>query len=367
MPHQPDVTTEIIITDPSMPTRNLAASCLVLASLCSNPLSAQTGAEPSSFSWTSTDPIVSPVADAGHPIVSVKDPTVVRFNGKWHVFATTADRNGCWSMVYLNFRRWDEAGQAEPYYIDRNPNLAGYHCAPQVFYFGPQKKWYLVFQSQHPTFSTTDDIENPATWTAPQPFFDGTPKSVIEGWLDYWIICDDTHAYLFFSDDHGRYYRSRTRLADFPKGFDEPVVVMKEPNAADLFEASCVYRLKDTGKYLCIIECMGERGHRYFKAFETDRLDGKWTPMDKAATWATPFAGAANVKAQNGGTLWTADISHGEMLRDGIDETMTIDPQNLHFLFQGMDRNVVEPNYVLLPYRLALLNADNSRPVDEAL
>ena len=346
--------------------RKIMTLCAILAASGLGALDAQTGNLPPKLSWVSTGPLVAPVPDASHPIVSVKDPTVVRFNGKWHIYATTADKDGKWSMVYLNFRTWSEAPQAKPYYMDRNPNLAGYHCAPQVFYFRPQHKWYLVYQSQHPTFSTTDDIEKPETWSAPQAFFDGTPKSVVQGWLDYWIICDDTYAYLFFSDDNGRYFRSRTRLADFPKGFDEPVVVMQESRPADLFEASCIYRLKDSGNYLCMIECMGEHGHRYFKAFLADRLDGEWKPVENACSWATPFAGPMNVKAEDGGTLWTADISHGEILREGCDETMTVDPRNLHFLYQGMARDVSEPNYVLLPYRLALLREAEALPADEA-
>ena len=309
------------------------------------------------LSWTTTGPLISPVPDATHPLVSVKDPTVVYHDGKWHVFATTADKKGTWSMEYVSFSSWEEAAHAKPFYFDQNPNLRGYHCAPQVFFFRPQKKWYLVYQSQHPTFSTTDDIENPASWTAPEPFFKGTPASVVEGWLDYWIISDDTHVYLFFSDDHGRYYRSSTRREDFPTGFSDPVVVMQERNPGDLFEASCVYRLKGKNEYLCMIECMGENGHRYFRAFTSERLDGTWTPLPNASTWATPFAGPKNVQAKDGATVWSPDISHGEMLRDGIDEMMTIDPAHLQFLYQGVAHGVSEPDYSQLPYRLALLPA----------
>ncbi len=312
------------------------------------------------LAWTSTGPLISPITDAQHPIVSVKDPTVVYDNGKWHVYATTADTNGNWNMVYLNFRTWAEAATAQPYYLNQNPNLAGYHCAPQVFYFRPQKKWYLLYQSQHPTFSTTDDLAKPETWTAPQAFFQGTPASVVQGWIDYWIICDDTHAYLFFSDDNGRFYRSRTKLEDFPRNFGDPEVIMQETNKFDLFEASCVYRLQGLNQYLCFIECLGQYGRRYFKAFTTDRLDGTWKPLAGANTWETPFAGLNNVAAAAGGTLWTVDISHGELLRVGSDETMTVDPQNLHFLYQGMDRNASAPSYNLLPYRLALLSATNA-------
>ena len=308
-------------------------------------------------SWTTTGPIVLPMADARHPIISVKDPSVVFHGGRWHVFATTADTNGAWSMAYFNFANWDEAPQAKPFYLDQNPNLAGYNCAPQVFYFRPHGKWYLIFQSPQPRFSTADDLSKPETWSAPQNFFEGTPASVVEGWLDYWIICDDTHAYLFFPDDHGRLYRSRTRLENFPRGFDEPAVIMQEPSPGDLFEGSCVYRIKGTNRFLCLVECIGKQGSRYYRAFTADRLDGRWKPLPGANSEATPFAGNVNVSTADGSHLWTDGISHGELLREGSDETMIVDPQNLRFLYQGLPRGTREPQYVLLPYRLALLRA----------
>jgi hypothetical protein len=310
--------------------------------------------------WVSTGPLVLPTANAQHPIVSVKDPTIVYHDGRWHIFATTAAPKGAtsggWGMAYFNFATWDDAPRAKPFYLDQNPHFADYNCAPQVFYFRPQKKWYLIFQSQQPRFSTTDNLADPMSWSAPQDFFVGTPKSVAEGWLDYWIICDDTHAYLFFPDDHGRFYRSRTRLEDFPHGFSEPVVVLQEKNPGDLFEGSCVYRLKGTNRFLALLECIGKTGPRYYRAFTADRLDGEWQPLPGANSEATPFAGDANVTAEGRGQHWAEGISHGELLREGSDETMTVDPQNIRFLYQGLPRGTHEPNYVLLPYRLAILH-----------
>jgi hypothetical protein len=90
--------------------------------------------------WKASGILVKPVSDEDHTIVSVKDPTVVRFNDRWHIYATvysTSSKN--WSIVYLNFKDWADAADAKPYYIDSNPNLRGYHCAPQIFYFRPHK------------------------------------------------------------------------------------------------------------------------------------------------------------------------------------------------------------------------------------
>ena len=39
--------------------------------------------------WNSSSPILAPVADGTHPIVSVKDPTIVQYDGCWNFFEGT--------------------------------------------------------------------------------------------------------------------------------------------------------------------------------------------------------------------------------------------------------------------------------------
>lgn len=306
--------------------------------------------------WNTSAPLISPISDATHDLVSIKDPTVVQYGGYWHVYATVANKAGQWNMVYLKFPTWSQADSAKQIYLDTaNPAFAGYHCAPQVFYFTPQKKWYLICQSPQPTYSTTDDLSKPETWTAPQNFFPSTPSGAPATWIDFWVICDDTNAYLFFSGDDGRWYRSQTTLANFPNGFSNPVVVMQTASKFDLFEASCVYHIKGQNQYLAIIECIGATGRRYFKSFLADSLDGTWTPYHDSES--DPFAGRANLSFNPiGGAPWSNDISHGELLRDGYDQTLTIDPSSTQFLYQGMDTSTPSgTSYSQLPYRLALL------------
>ncbi len=308
------------------------------------------------LTWTSSGVLINPVSDDAHKLVSIKDPTVVYYNDTWHVYATTANDQGAWSIVYLSFKDWSEALGAKPYYIDDNPNLRGYHCAPQVFYFRPHKKWYLIYQSQQPQYSTTDDLSKPETWTPPEDFFTSTPPNVPQLWIDYWVICDDAHAYLFFTGDNGRMYRSRTKIEDFPNGMSDPEMVIEETRET-LFEGSMTYKIKGTSKYLTLVEGLGPS--RYYRAYIADRLDGKWTPVENADTYQAPFAGINNVAFQEGVKAWTMDISHGELVREGYDETLTIDPSNLRMLYQGRDPDSGGP-YHSLPYRLGLLTLGRS-------
>jgi hypothetical protein len=312
----------------------------------------------SPVTWSSTGPLISAIPDPTHSIVSVKDPSAFYYNNQWNVYATTADTSGNWNMVYLHFTDWSSAAAAQPYYMDATPGLSGYHCAPEVFYFTPQKTWYLIYQSGQPQYSTTSDPTQPATWTAPQNFFASQPASV-SNWLDFMVVCDSANCYLFFSGDNGIFYRSQTAIGSFPQGFSEPVAVMQAANAGDLFESAKVYTLEGLNQYLMIVEAMGPSGTRYYRSFIAPSLDGSLTPISGANSWQDPFAGINDVTFNAGVGNWTNDISHGELLRVGYDETMTIDPANLQFLYQGVNPANNAPNYSQIPYQLGLLTRTN--------
>jgi hypothetical protein len=316
------------------------------------PPEAGAGGATNSFHWCSTGPLIAPIATEDHPILSVKDPSVVYYGDRWHVFATTADRNAEWSLVYLSFADWADAPSAKLYYLNDNPALTGYHAAPQIFFFAPQNKWYLIFQSGQPQYTTSDDLSQPDSWQKPTNFFASMPAIVNKtagGWLDFWVICDDANCHLFFADDAGQFYRSQTTLEDFPNGFGEPVIAIQGTKET-VFEGGAVYRMDESGRYLAMIEAFGPTGHRFYRSYTADTLDGEWSPF--ADTWEAPLAAPSNVTFANG-NAWTKDISHGELLRSGFDQNLTVSLAGLRFLYQGVGKGT--PQYYQLPYRLGLL------------
>ncbi|MCX4852546.1 non-reducing end alpha-L-arabinofuranosidase family hydrolase [Streptomyces canus] len=157
-------------------------------------------------------------------------------------------------------------------------------AAPQVFRFARQKLWDMVHQT----------------------FFDSEPPVLTENKrsgfrLDFWTICDRSDCYLSFSDDDG-----------------------------------CL-RLGHSGTYLMLGEALatGSDWRRYFRAWTADSLGGTWTLL--ADTEANAFIRSNNVTFQDGRSAWTKDFSHGEAIREGVDQS-----------------------YSQLPCRLALLTRTNS-------
>ena len=318
-----------------------------------------------SIQWSGSAPLIAPVSDATHDLVAVKDPTVVNYNGRWHVYASSVSRAGAYNIVYTSFSDWAEAPSAPLRYMDQTSGFNTYVAAPQLFYFRPQSKWYLVYQAGPPKYSTANDPGDPTAWTPPAPFFATQPATVAQnggGWLDFWVICDAASCHLFFSDNHGRWYKSKTSIDQFPNGFGEPVVVMQDANAGRIFEASNVYRMSGTNQYLAIIEAFDQTSNnkRYFRSWIADSLEGPWLPWQASGSY--PFAGKRNVSFD--GTAWTDDISHGEAIRAGYDETLTVEPCGLRYVFQGADPTADNGgDYNKIPWRLGLLTeVSNASP-----
>lgn len=245
----------------------------------------QTAGLPSSFQKSSSDVLVAP-QDDGRGVQNVKDPSIVYYNGKYHVFAsiyTTGysktpikhetekrllslrrlqhhhlrielimsfrNQRSLTSfpsdLVYFSFSDFDQANSATFTYLSDTNIGSGYRAAPQVFYFAPQKLFYLVFQNGNAAYSTNPETSDHNGRSAPKNFFSGTPAIIQQNigngnWVDIWVICDSSNCHLFSSDDNGHLYRAQTSVGDFPNVFDNTVIALEDSYPNKLFEASNV-------------------------------------------------------------------------------------------------------------------------------
>jgi hypothetical protein len=306
------------------------------------------------FHWTSGPPVLRPTPVGGEGWLSVKDPSIVRHDGAWHLFFTLRGTKRSHAIGYLSCRDLAQAHTAPRHVLSCH---AGYFCAPQVFFFTPHRQWYLICQASDemwnpnylPAFSCTRDLSKPDSWSPLKPLFGRQPAGVT-AWLDFWVICDDARAHLFFTSLDGKMWRAETSLDHFPQGWSEPVVALE----GDVFEASHTYRLRGLNQYLTLIEAQNGHGWRYYKAYRAQRLDGPWIPL--AAERNEAFASLRNVSQE--ASRWTDAISHGELLRVAADERLEVDPVNLRFLIQGvLDANRKDKPYGQIPWSLGLLEA----------
>ncbi|MCA8995570.1 MAG: hypothetical protein KDA80_01235 [Planctomycetaceae bacterium] len=337
----------------------VAWACLAL--LISTPGPHLFGADPdlsllTPAKWRYSAPLIVPEQRTDDPSHAQKDPSIVFHEGRWHVFMT-AKLQGRSVTEYCSFEKWEDAHKADHTILPLCES--DYYCAPQVFFFRPHQKWYLVYQVGVPgqrkmwvAYSTTETIDDPTSWTPAQPMLDGGPNDPrTVGGIDYWIICDDTTAYLFFTSNDGRMWRMHTPLDQFPHGFHNCQLALKDK----IFEAAHIYKVQGMDKYLNVIE---ENGKRYFKAYVADRLDGEWMPL--AATDQQPFASWRNIAPADGVEPWTDNVSHGELIRSANDETLLIDPKEMRFVFQGLfEREKQGLGYGKFPWRIGILTPES--------
>lgn len=282
------------------------------------------------------------VLDRGAPgsfdSTAVKDPSIVQFESRWYLFYT-ARGNQKYSIGYVSAPDLRKIKAAPRFQLSQLNDGSGMYVAPEVFYFQPLRKWFLIYQTSRsnyqPAFSSTSTIDRPASWSRPETLVN---KSDRAKWIDFWVICDNRLAYLFYTRNHKDVTVMTTPLKDFPHGFSHPQVVF-----SGVHEAVHIYR--EAGmqeKYALLFESRNASGWRDYGLAEAPRLLGPWTTTNRH------FAS----RIDNG---WSRDVSHGELLRTGYDQLLEADVAHAQFLIQGMPPQDHTGNYPSLPWRLILI------------
>lgn len=339
--------------------------------------------------WTVSEPILQAGPKGTFDDVAVKDPTIVFYNGQYHLFYTskytteTARQLKAEGVpvppmragtVYVSAPTLEELKDARRHNLSKIVNEVV--IAPQVFYFKPQNLWYIIAHRVIPgsrvlvpIYLTNPQIEDVYGWSRPKDIRSGRPDGGF--WIDFWVICDEFNAHLFYSDQKGSVLRMQCPIEDFPLGLAdaEEHIAATQTGEDDfapwaMFEAAHIYRVQDSHNYFMIAEgaYWDENRNRYFDAryrfmigLVADRLEGPWRRIEKNDD--TYFSHADNLYYQDGRKSAYTQISHPELIRAGYNQRLEIKDFNIRMIFQSFDGSRIPENYIYddLPWELAVM------------
>jgi len=259
-----------------------------------------------------------PGAAGSFDATAVKNPSIIYAEGQWHLFYT-ARGNGRYSLGYAAAPALEGLAKAARTQLSALNAGSETFAAPQVFYFRPRREWFLIYQTAasnyQPVYATTKNIADPNSWSRPR---DLVRKTDTAKWIDFWIICDDRNAYLFYTREHNEVVAMITTLAQFPNGFSEPKTVFQ-----GVHEAVHIYREQGEERYAMLFERREEDLSRTYGLAESKALLGPWRVTD------SNFARA----------------SHGELIRRSADERLIADLHHPRFLIQELIPESKNRNY----------------------
>ena len=332
--------------------RLLKKSCSIILGLAlmvssfGSVVSAAANANPS---WSVDERVIFHGECKPYDYYAAKDPTIVRYDGQWLIYYTGANQSGGWQMCFTSASTIAGLKTAKRTYMSKIGEA--YFCAPELFYYEPQKLWYLVYQdgTHGAAYSTSTNPADPNSWQGPKSF--GISGNM--GW-DYYVICDDQYAYMYNtpSDGSGNLYVRKTSLANFPKGWSAPTVAIK-----NTFEGAEIYKCLADGKYYLLIEDM--KDGRYYELWTSSSAGGPWTQVAEKWAWR------GNLTKYNS-DKWTTNVSHGELVRAGYNQKLEINDINkVDFLIQGTTNMNAE--YQKIIWDLGLIRNYNGTGPDSSV
>lgn len=335
--------------------------------------------------WTVSKPVFEKGPQGTFDEISVKDPSIVFYNGKYHMFYTSKatyetrdkssylDKNGS-GLGYVAAESLEKLYEAKRYNLSEIQKSV--IVAPQVFYFEPQKLWYIIAQTTsegkpnlQPIYMTNPDIENVNGWSKLEIL--KTQKTNNGFWIDFWVICDDRNAHLFYTDHEGSLFRFECPIIEFPGGFksvkEETVLTERGENEKGrwrLHEASHIYYVKKFNKYLNLLEAVyphptrknyWDSRNRFVFAMVADKLEGPWVRVESNLN---EFIGdPANLYNEDGSKSVFDQVSHPELIRAGYNQKLEINDFNLQLIFQAFDADTMNSDYDYnyLPWKLMVM------------
>ena len=318
------------------------------------------------ITWKVDRPVFAASPKGNFDDASVKDPSIVFYNNKWHLFYSGLSQDRGLQIGYVNGDKLDGLMEGKRHMLEffNVENLAKKYAAPQVFFFEPHQKWYLVFQGYwndvQPLYSCNDNIEDPSRWTQPKLLM---PKFEQNSWVDFYVICDQEYAYLTYSRDYRSVYAVRTEIENFPEGFDtdHPIKLIDDPNI-EFGEAAHIYRAQGTVEYHMIYESsdLTNNRERRYSLYSANNIAGPW--IVKCADYASKEL----LKRSRDNKGWPEEVSHGEMIRTNFSQCMEYDPVSVRFLMQGIvsserGKHYTPDQYWMLPWKLGILETQIRR------
>jgi endo-1,4-beta-xylanase len=295
--------------------------------------------------WKASAPILRPGPAGSFDEVAVKDPSVVFFEGRWHLFYTARSKDE-YGLGYVGAESLEGLAAAKRHHLERlRGEHSSYAAAPQVFFFAPKKMWCLVFQTRdanyQPVLSTTKTLGDPESWSTPEPL---VAKTDTAKWIDFWVLCDEERAYLYYTRGHRDVCVMDTGLAQFPKGFGDPRTVF-----SPVHEAVHVYKVAGQPLFHMICEYRGDNGMRRFGLAASPHPLGPWKMLDEQYAAGPELSYCPEIPR------WTEEVSHGEAIRTGYDQHLEYDADHARLLVQGLPKGAHDGAYELLPWALGLV------------